>query len=284
MAAFRLSDGMKLLLCILAGFSFLFLGCKRRSAYIPEEVLLIRVDDSGACFEASSLLDNEALPARVSEYAEKMRLLGKDPERIYVQLDFGPDITYSTARDVELLIGASGVQIDYRGEQNYFDSNETPTPASQIWEEYVQRNEYLPECSVQGIQEILNQRLWLKRDGTLILHEKEVDEAVLRQLAQDRCYLFIEGGDILDDMNESYYELMSLNIVIEPGVRYWDVRRIQHVLSLNSCRLQIVDLFDGLADEAEAKNDAVDDRIKNTMNAIGEELNDVLDTMETDER
>jgi hypothetical protein len=39
-----------------------------------------------------------------------------------------------------------------------------------------------------------------------------------------------------------------------------------------------------LADEAEAKNDAVDDRIKNTMNAIGEELNDVLDTMETDER
>ncbi|MBN2704150.1 MAG: hypothetical protein JXR23_08060 [Pontiellaceae bacterium] len=284
MAEFRLGDGMKLLLCFLAGLSFLFLGCKRRSAYIPDEVLLIRVNDSGACFEGSSLLDNEVLVARVSEYAEKMRLLGNDPDRIYVQLDLGPDITYSTARNVELLIGASGVQIDYRGEQNYFDSNETPTPASQIWEEYLQRNENLPECSVRGIQQILDQRLWLKVDGRLLLGEKKVDEAVLRQLAQDRCYLFIEGGDILDEMNESYYEFMSLSIVVEPGVRYWDVRRIQHLLALNSCRLQIVDLFDGLADKAKAENDAVDERIKNTMNAIGEELEDVLDAMETDER
>lgn len=284
MTTFRLGDGIKLLLCFLAGLSFLFLGCKRRQAYIPEQVLLIRVDDSGACFEGSTSLDNEALVARVSEYAEEMRLLGKDPERIYVQLDFGPDITYSPARDVELLMGASGVQIAYRGEQNYFDSNEIPTPTFQIWEEYVQRNDSLPECSVQGIRQILDQRLWLKVDGRLLLGEKEVDEAVLRQLAQDRCYLFIEGGDILDEMGESYYELMSLSMVIEPGVRYWDVRRIEHLLSLNSCRLKIIELLDGLVDIANENSAAVDGRIKRTMEAIGNELKDLLNAVETNER
>ncbi|MBN2684058.1 MAG: hypothetical protein JXR40_02150 [Pontiellaceae bacterium] len=277
---------MRHLLCCLAGLSFLLsmTGCKRKSAYIPEKVPLIRVDDSGDCFEGTVLLDNKALVERVSEYTENMRLLGQDPNRISVQLNFSPDIAYSTARDVERLVGSCEARIHYTGEYSYVDSKETPTSISEIWKEYKQQSGPLPDVSLRQFMQIMEQRLWLKVDGTLHLGDTVVDETMLRELARDRCYLFIEGGDLLETMGVSYYDFMSVSLIVEPGVRYWDVRRIEHLLAMNSCQLQIIDLQGELVDMVKKNSAAVDDRIKKSMDAIGDELEGVLNTMEPNEK
>jgi hypothetical protein len=256
MRVFRLGDGMRQILYLLVGLS-LFLtsaGCKRKPAYFPRKTLSIRVDESGACFEGSEPLDDEALVLRVSEYAEDLRLLGKDPDRIEVLLDLDPEITYSKALSVERLIKGAGVRVESRREEaNSADSKMRPKKLSDIKEEFSRMTDP-PEVSIPAVDRTLKQRLWMKADGLLYLDSTLIDEMELIRLASERCYLYLMGEDVLNYLEKDAYDVQCLTLIVESGVLYRDVHRIEQLVALTPCSLKITVIRDDLVFEEESES------------------------------
>lgn len=243
-----LGERMKKRVYFLVGLS-LFLtsaGCKRKTAYFSEQTLVIRVDQSGVCFVDSQPLDTDALKARVVEYIEDERLLGKDLDRIEVLLDLEPTVLYSKAQPVERLIKGSGAQMRLlREKEGRTDPAMQPKTLVDIKEEF-SRMVDPPEVSILAVDRVLRQRLWMKANGQLYLDSTLIDEKALVGHAGERCYLYLMGEDVLNYLEKGAYDIHCFSMIVEPGALYRDVHRIEQVIALTPCSLKITVLRDDL--------------------------------------